>query len=468
MNVATRLARAGLELSLRCAEAGHGIASSWWGRGLGSRHGAGAGSPPSPSRLAEILQQAEEGLAENVLPFWARHAPDREHGGFITHLDRVGRHLGPTDKYLVMQARLIWTMAAAHRHGLTGQGYLDLGGQGVQFLIERMWDAEHGGFVWTVRRDGDPLDRRKLLYGQAFAIYALAEYAIAAGDPSALTWAETTLEILRRRAGDGHLGFREQFARDWTPLPGAAGTRKTLNAHLHLLEAMTTLVEASRNPAHAAEVRQLLDIILTRAIHPRQRCAREYFDWAWRPEPHWKRRTSISYGHGVEAAWLALRAVDVLGEDREPLRQPVLGLIDHALAYGFDHARGGLARYGPPVGDARAAVYLGRDRLTKHWWEQAEMLVATIEAYRWTGQSRYGVAFDKQFDWVWRRQIDHQGGDWFGATAWRDGRPLCLDKGDNWKDSYHGARALMEVSRRLRVVASAAHQLANPVDDSVH
>jgi mannose/cellobiose epimerase-like protein (N-acyl-D-glucosamine 2-epimerase family) len=173
---------------------------------------------------------------------------------------------------------------------------------------------------------------------------------------------------------------------------------------------------------------------------------------AWRPEAHWRRRTSISYGHGVEAAWLALRAVDVLGEDREPLREPILGLIDHALAYGFDHTRGGLAQHGPPVGDVRYAVYLRRDRLTKRWWEQAEMLVATIEAYRWTGQPKYWVAFEQQFDWIWRHQVDHQDGDWFAATTWREGRPLRLDKGDDWKCSYHGARALMEVSRRLRAL----------------
>jgi mannose/cellobiose epimerase-like protein (N-acyl-D-glucosamine 2-epimerase family) len=154
----------------------------------------------------------------------------------------------------------------------------------------------------------------------------------------------------------------------------------------------------------------------------------------------------VSYGHGVE---LAGRAVDVLGDPAQPVRAVALGLVDHALRYGFDFRRGGLAHWGPPVGEARHAVYLPATYRVKHWWEQAELLVATLCAHRWTGVEGYLAAFTRQFEWVWHRQMDHEAGEWFETTAWRDGQALSAVKGHEWKDPYHTARALMEVSREL-------------------
>jgi len=431
-----------LELGQRCAEDAYIFAR------LPTLRRARGGPPPGAAHLGAIRSCIERDLAENVLPFWARHAPDPEYGGFITHLGRAGDRLGPTEKYLVMQARMIWTLAAAHRYGLTDQGYLELADQGVRFLVDRMWDGEHEGFVWTVSRNGLPLDDRKSVYGQAFAIYGLAEYALATGDRQVLAWAERTFDTLIAKATDGALGFREEFARDWSPIADWRGERKTLNVHMHVMEALITLAEASGREAHSRALRGLVDLLLAKTIHPHHGGAWDEFDRTWHAWVPPRRRLRISYGHEVELAWLILRAIDLLGQPREPIRRRVLGLIDHALVFGFDHWRGGLAQYGPPAGAVGLAVYLPADRLTKHWWQQAEMLVASLEAYRWTGAAKYLIAFERQFDWIWRYQTDHDGGDWYEATTW-DGRPLRLEKGHDWKDPYHNARALMEASLRL-------------------
>src|SRR5262249_8847513 len=156
--------------------------------------------------------------------------------------------------YLVPQARLVWTLAAAHRHGLVGSGYLELAGRGARFLVDRLWDPDAGGFVWAVRRDGAPLIRGKRTYGQAFAIYGLSEYALAAGSSWARDWAVRGLDILVARAGDGDLGFREEFDAGWTPVPGLSGSGKTVNVHLHVVEALTTLLEATADSRHAAQL----------------------------------------------------------------------------------------------------------------------------------------------------------------------------------------------------------------------
>ena len=446
MSRSDRLIRKIHKLALRGAVEVHGVASRCWPIGRPWR--ASRRAVPDGTQLDAIRRQADAALADNIMPFWASHAVDDQHGGFVTHLDRAGQWFGPTDKYLVPQARLVWTFAAAHRHGLAGKGYLDIAAAGARFLVERMWDAKAGGFYWAVQRDGRPLIGGKRTYGQAFAIFALSEYALAADSQWARDWAINTLDILSERAGDGALGFREEFDQHWQPACGRAGGGKTVNVHLHLLEALTRLFQATGDGHHAAQLRCLIDLVLSRGVHPRHFYAIDDLlesDWRWPTASPLR----TSYGHNAELAWLVLHAIDVLGDPPESVRRHVLGLIDHALDFGFDHRRGGLALAGPPLGQARFAWYFGADICVKRWWEQAEMLVATLAAYELTGQPRYLRALERQFDWVWRHQLDHQDGDWFEATDWRTGQPLTFRKGDDWKEPYHGARALMEVSQRL-------------------
>jgi mannobiose 2-epimerase len=462
-----RFLRAGTELGLRAVEEIHCRAAGAVRRDHTIRSPPPALFAPDAARLQDLRARVDDDLTRNVLPFWAVHAPDREYGGFITHLDRAGDRSGPTDKYLVMQARLIWTFAAAHRRGLASAGYLELAADGVSFLIDRMWDERLKGFFWTVSRRGLPLDDRKMLYGQAFAIFALAEYAMAAGDSEALRRAEKTLDAVRDLASDGGPGFTEELARDWSPTR-STGDRRTANAHLHLMEALTPLVVATQSSDHAALLRQLVDILLFKAVDPTYGCLGETFDSSWRPQSSWRRRTRVSYGHGVEAAWLLLRAIDVLGAGSRHTPDIPLRLIDHALDYGFDRMRGGLAQQGPPAGNVRRAVYLNAQRLAKRWWEQAELLVATLDAYCRTQRETYWLAFERQASWIFQYQVDPEGGDWFPEVAWDDGRPIRTDKGDDWKCAYHQARALMEVSGRLRALGrSALRETPNPLDQRV-
>src|SRR5262245_47832254 len=114
MSRVTRLPGAARMLAQRLAEETHGVMSHAW-PGVAGRPSARNGQIPDAAQLAEIRRRAVTVLAVNVLPFWTTHAVDHEHGGFLTDLDRFGRASGHGDKYLVYQARLVWTLAAAHR-----------------------------------------------------------------------------------------------------------------------------------------------------------------------------------------------------------------------------------------------------------------------------------------------------------------------------------------------------------------
>jgi mannose/cellobiose epimerase-like protein (N-acyl-D-glucosamine 2-epimerase family) len=140
---------------------------------------------------------------------------------------------------------------------------------------------------------------------------------------------------------------------------------------------------------------------------------------------------------------------------RESYRGAILGLIDHALSYGFDHERGGLAAFGPVSGHVLSAGDLPANRLSKSWWAQAEMLNALAYAYEWTRQRKYLDAFEKLFDWIWTYQIDHECGDWYQDVSWDSGKPLTTDKGREWKTAFHASRALIQASQVIDRIIGA-------------
>ncbi len=414
------------------------------------------------ARLVEIQKKAQDNLRDSVLPFWTKATWDPEHGGFLTRLDRAGHPIDTSEKVFIMQVRMIWSLSAAHRFGITDRGYLALAGRAFDYLVGTMWDRQEGGFYFSVTREGRPANRRKNTDFHAYGITGLAEYYRASQRAEALEWADRVFELLREKAADGELGFIEDFdGKRWPVLNSEQmnlGDRqgiKTIDMHTNVMEGLVYLYQASRDPKHLEALRNVVHLITRRGIHPERRCGITAFDREWNPVPDVGGRWTTSYGLNAELAWLLREAVDLLGYPREDYRAAILGLVDHALDNGFDRQRGGLAAFGPMEGHVLEAGDLPETRLLKVWWEQAEMLIALICAYEWTGQSRYGDAFVKLFDWVWTYQVDHEYGGWYVDVHWDSGRPVTTDKGPEWKTAFHTSRALMQVSRTIDRIVNA-------------
>lgn len=161
-------------------------------------------------------------LLHNVLPFWYPQSIDSGHGGYRLNHDIEGRWRGPAPKHIVSQARTTWFFAtlAGTRYGT--REHLNASAHGCRFLLGRCWDAQHGGFYWEVSADGgDTLQDRKHLYGQAFGLYALSAYAMAASDAVALGRAADLFALLERHAHDAACGgYHEDLLRDWRPRTG--------------------------------------------------------------------------------------------------------------------------------------------------------------------------------------------------------------------------------------------------------
>jgi mannobiose 2-epimerase len=412
-------------------------------------------------RLQNCRDEASNHLENELLPFWVNRCRDDEWGGYLTHFDQDGNFSGEDEKSLIAQSRTIYTFSSAHRAGY-GNGKLGkLARHGVYFLLHRMWDSEFGGFYWMVNRKGDVTNTQKILYGHSFAVYALSEYSLATGDPMGIKYAEKSFKLIQQYCSDTFLGgYYEMFWRDWLLKgPGSeGGDRKTLDVHMHLMEAFTTLYECSRKEVHRRKLEEVIEILINNILHPKYRTGIPQYtrDWSVAPQIKfdivwgWDRFTedgvkkeaedNTSYGHNVEFAWLLRRALDVLEKPYDDYLDLIRIQFDHALADGIDWEYGGVYVEGSHAG----GVY---DR-EKEFWQNAEMLIGLLDACLLFGEEKHWTAYENVHRFVFDKMINHDVGEWWPLMT-RDGKPIWTHMSHSWKVNYHTVRSMIQVVQRL-------------------
>jgi cellobiose epimerase len=390
--------------------------------------------------FTETRTTLERVLTENILPFWYPGVVDADEGGYRLNHDLEGKWRGPSNKFLVTQARTAWFFSrlAGSRYG--GAEHLKAAGHGYEFLRDCMWDKEFGGFYWEVDSSGRaPVKRDKDVYGQVFALFALTEYANASGDASAMAVAKELFTLLESKAHDErHGGYRDLLERDWSPMPAPA--TKRMNTHMHLMEAVTTYFAATKDPTARARLIELIFINSNSVVRKDIGACTDYHRENWQPlrGPGYDR---VSYGHDVENVWLLMEACKAAGISANVLLGLYRTLFLYALEHGFDRSGGGFHSSGPLGAPA--------DRREKIWWVQAEGLVAALQMHRLTGEEIYWDCFSRTLKWIVERQADWQHGDWHD-TIEPDGRESG-EKAGPWKCPYHQGRAMLEC---LDVLAS--------------
>ena len=417
----------------------------------------------------EVLQyrnEAENHLVKELLPFWTTRMRDDASGGYLTHFDRDGKDSGEDEKSLIAQTRCLYTMSSAHRAGYGNGQCEELARHGADFLLNKMWDREHGGFYWMMDRKGDVKIDQKIIYGQSFAIYALSEYTLATGDRRGIEYAEKTFDLIQKYCVDSmYGGYWEMFRRDWTLKgPGSqGGDRKTLDVHMHLMEAFTTLYECTRLEVHRRKLLEDIDLLIYRIIHPVYKTGIPQFYKNWDVAPQikfdiiwgWDRFSAegqkgnatdnTCYGHNAEFAWLLLHALEILGIAPE-LHSDLFRIIyQHTVNNGIDTEFGGVYVEGPHSG----GVY---DR-EKEFWQQAEVLTGLLDAVILFGDQKYWDAYKNVHRFVFDKMINKGVGEWYPLMS-RRGEPIWTHMGHSWKINYHTVRSMIQSIRRMDNIAA--------------
>ncbi len=381
-------------------------------------------------------------LLKNILPFWYPQTLDRDRGGYLLNHDIQGRSKGSSNKDLVVQSRCVWFYSHLYRMGYGSKEHLDAARLGFEFLRDKMWDKQFGGFYWEVDVIGNVATMAdKHLYGQAFGLYALSEYYMASGDEEAFMLARKLFGILEYFAYDTRYGgYIESFHRDWSAQSNVGKSYmdtphdlKLMNTHLHLMEALTTYYLAGKDQVARERLVELI-IIQSNSVLRKKLGActdRHYRNWTPLRGPSYDR---VSYGHDLENIWLMMDACKAAGVPDGPLLDFYVLLFAYSYQYGFDQKQGGFFYSG--------AFNNMADQRGKEWWVQAETLVSSLRMYQTTHEDFYLNCFHRVLDWIDKRQADWENGDWF-ATIPENGPPVG-DKAHAWKGPYHNGRAMME------------------------
>lgn len=423
----------------------------------------------TPENIRAIRGELHACLSEKMIPFWLENSVDEQYGGYITNFDENGKFNGNGTKYLVTQSRMIWGFSNLMEFARPEDrpAVERAARQGVKFLLEKFWDKEYEGFFWQLNRDGSVADPSKLVYGEGFAIYALSEFALVFRDAEALSYAEKTFDLLQKYAADTNFGgYYENIERDWTLSPAGAyaGDRKSLDIHMHLLEAYTTLYKASGKEIHARKLKEVTDLIFRHMVNCEKGYGYNQFDLQFNQLPAinimrtWnaERETNetvatptdtTSYGHNVELSWLADLTFRTLECDRTEYDPVLFRLLDHALKYGYDYEYGGVYRDG--IADQSVVVF------DKEWWQNFECMTGFMNGYSMNGDERYWNAFVQTWNFNRDKFINAELGESRQLLS-RDGTPIIANIGNPWKGIYHTGRSLAESIRRMdKILANA-------------
>jgi mannobiose 2-epimerase len=389
--------------------------------------------------------ELEEELTTNILGFWLRHTIDETNGGFIGEIKSDLTIVHDADKGLVLNARILWSFAAAYRFQ-KNEAYLMMAKRAYEQLDQRFRDREHGGLYWMIDIAGNPVQNKKQVYGQAFVIYALSEFYRATGAEEALTWAQELYRLIEKHAYDPvHGGYIEALARDWKETSDLSlsgkdlNERKSMNTHLHVLEAYTNLYRVWKPEGLRNKLAELIDIHLDKIINKDNHHFLLFFDDEWN-----SKSDHISYGHDIEGSWLLCEAADVLRDPQRitAVRAEAVAMAEVTRAEGMD-TDGGLYNEADGHGHLDA---------TKDWWPQAEAMVGYLNAYQLSGNEALLQAAKDSWSFTKNYMSDSENGEWHWQVS-REGVPdRSHAKVDPWKCPYHNSRACFEVLERLEQI----------------
>lgn len=431
------------------------------------------------NRMTTLRNEVRQELENDILPFWMEKMTDSGRGGFYGRIDGGDTLHADAPKGAILNARILWTFSAAYRI-LRRPEYLDTATRAKRYLIDRFYDKDFGGVYWSLDADGNPLDTKKQIYAQGFAIYGLGEYARATGDDEALDYAVRLFNLIEEHSFDrGRNGYVEAFMRDWSVIGDMRlsdkdeNASKTMNTHLHILEPYANLYRVWKDSRLERQLRNMIGLFTGKIMNRETSHLDLFFDDDWHT-----RGDIVSYGHDIEASWLIHEAALVLG-DKALLKEiePVIVNIARAADEGLNpdgsliyeqtsgrvdeqtsgQADGQTSRQGTDgvqagkQGEAPCQLVTCTSSTDKelHWWVQAENVVGHVNLYQHFGDEAALDTAVKCWQFIKNCLIDREHGEWHwslmpdGTVNRRD------DKAGFWKCPYHNGRMCMEIIERF-------------------
>jgi mannobiose 2-epimerase len=397
----------------------------------------------------------------NLLTNFYPRIVDTINGGYWTNFENNWTLSADQNKMLVTQARGMWTAAKAAEHYPSNRIYKDAADHGFNFLSRYMWDSINGGFYQNYFPDSVQKTESsyKLTYGNAFALYGLAQYARINKNPIVLEWVRKSFNWLEQAVHDS--ADRGYFSISIASDPGneinvPEGWEdpygKDQNTSIHLMEAFTATYLVLPDVIVKKRLLEMLELVRD-SMTSEKGYLNLFFDRKWQPfsikdsSRNYILRNPwldhISFGHNIETAYLLVDASKALYGTPDTITLKVAKrLIDHTIQYGFDAGNYGLFDKGYEFESGKPEVIDSN----KVWWAQAEAWHAmALFSELYPEQDGYEKGFEKMWQYITREIIDPRYGGWYNSGLDSDPQTARQRKVHAWKSCYHDGRALLLV-----------------------
>ena len=377
----------------------------------------------------------------SILDWWMEHMLNKETGFFYGEISGANIPDANAPIGLVLQSRILWTFSAAYNY-TQNKVYLNFAHTAYKQLITQFYDKHYGGMFWSVQPNGIPVSRKKQAYGIAFAIYGLSAYYEATKDQAALDKAAELYRCLEMHFYDPvYGGYIECLGNNFSVIEDVRlsdkdqNAIKSMNTHLHVIEAYANLYTVLPSQALKQSVTLLLDIFEQHIIEPTTSQQKLFFEKDWTSTA-----SEVSFGHDIEATWLLQEAAVIT---KDALRIEKFTNIAQAMA-------SVVAANLSPEGAVYNDYHTHTQVLDKgiDWWPQAEAMVGFLNAFENSGNTIYLQHSLTSWAVIKNQFKDARFGEWFwGYEA--SGNLLNKEKAGFWKCPYHNTRACIEVANRI-------------------
>jgi len=378
----------------------------------------------------------------NILSYWKLNTIDVEHGGFLGKRDFYNKVVPKANKGIILNSRILWSFSYASNY-LKHKDYLNICERSYNYIKAYFKDNTYGGVFWEADYKGNPINRKKQIYAQSFTIYALSEYYKLTKNENAKNWAIEIFKLLEKHARDKNDGgYFEAFNEDWSPIKDMRlsdkdmNASKTMNTHLHVLEAYTSLLSIYKNDELKSALESLVHLFQNTFLNTNHHY-QLFFNDQWELLSN-----SVSYGHDIECAWLVIDAARALN-DNDLIKATEATAIKVADTF----LKEGINKDGAVFNEKNLDTNHTDNDL--HWWPQVEALIGLDYAYQLSGKESYIHKSLQIWEFTKKHLIDKENGEWHFRVD-KNGKPYIIeDKVSMWKAPYHTSRACIKLNSEL-------------------
>ncbi len=380
---------------------------------------------------------------KRVITFWIENVIDYEKRDFIGKIKSDGKREIESEKSLVLATRILWTFSKSYIN-FKEKKYLETADILYEYIKNNFIDKEYGGLFWMLDCNGNVIDSTKKFYGQSFGIYSFVEYAKASENKQAIVDAYEIFDIIEKYGKDKENGgYIESAARDFTFIKDMRlsekdlNAPKSMNAHLHILEAYSNLANFTKDKKVIKVLEEITEIFLDKIIQKNGHLGL-FFNEKWN-----LLFDLISYGHDIETSWLLKEAAE--NSNNKDLKKRVMAssinLAEVSIKEAIDKDGGILYE-----GDSK-----GPFKTKKEWWMQVEAMVGYMNAYQLTGREIYIEKLLNIWDFC-KKKFRTPYGEWYYFID-EKGEPVKeREIIGPWKCPYHSIRAFLEIMERIEKI----------------